>query len=181
MLACSKELHELLERYEVPLMLSGHMHIQHIKTEGTVTEIATSPLTMSACRYGLLHWEGEKLRYETRSVDLGAWANELGIKEENLQRFPDYAMDRMRKRTRAQAEEMLAGKDYDLETAERLIEYACELNLGYFIGDLREIPDLDPEGMLQAEWENNRSSFSGYFASLVPEIGSCYTAWSNEN
>ena len=104
---------------------------------------------------------------------------EQGSQVEDLQRFPDYALERLEKRTRLQAEEMLKGKDYDPETAQRLIEYACALNLGYFIGDLREAAELDPDGWLQEEWENNRSSFSGYFASLQPEIGACYTEWSN--
>ena len=178
MLECSEQLHELLERYDVSLMLSGHMHIQHVMTEGSVTEIATSPLTMSACRYGLIYLKGERVRYESRSVDVGAWAREQGIGDENLQRFPAYALERLYDRTRVQAEEMLKGRDYDPETAEKLIEYVCELNLGYFTGDLRKIPELDPEGALQAEWENNRSSFSAYIASLVPEIGADYTQWS---
>ncbi len=180
MLECSEALHALLERYQVPLMLSGHMHIQHIRTEGTVTEIATSPLTMSACRYGLLHLAGERLRYETRSVDVGAWAREQGIEDENLQRFPAYGLDRLRERTRAQAAANLKDKDFDPETEERLIAYACELNLGYFTGDLSGIPALDPDGELRRTWEENRSSFSGYFASLVPEIGANYTLWSRE-
>ena len=180
MLSCSEALHEILERFEVPLMLSGHMHIQHIQTEGTVTEIATSPLTMSACRYGLLYREGDRLRYEARSVDLGAWAKEQGIKNEDFLEFPGYALDRLRDRTRIQAEGMLDKSKYEPETRRKLIDYACALNLGYFTGDLREITVLDPDGALQAEWENNRSSFSGYFASLVPEIGADYTSWTNE-
>ena len=69
---------------------------------------------------------------------------------------------------------------FDPETEERLITYACELNLAYFVGDLSEIPALDPDGELQRTWEENRSSFSGYFASLVPEIGANYTLWSRE-
>lgn len=179
-LSCSEALHELLERYEVPLMLSGHMHIQHIKTEGTVTEITTSPLTMSACRYGLLYRAGERMRYEARSVDLAAWAKEQGIENEDFLDFPRYAMNRLRDRTRIQAEGMLAKMDYDPETAQKLIDYACALNLGFFTGDLRGIPALDPDGALQTEWENNRSSFSGYFASLAPEIGTDHTQWSND-
>lgn len=179
MLDCSEALHQLLERYEVPLMLSGHMHIQHIQTEGTVTEIATSPLTMSACRYGLLYREGDLLRYEAKSVNLSDWAKEQGIENVDFQDFPEYAMERLRGRTEKQAKEILAKMDYDPETAQRLVEYACKLNLGYFLGDLREIPVLDPDGALQREWENNRSSFSGYFASLIPEIGTDYTQWSN--
>ena len=179
MLECSEMLHQLLEDYEVPLMLSGHMHIQHILTEGSVTEIAASPLTMSACRYGLLHLDGDRIHYETRSVDLDAWAREQGIDKQDFQHFPQYALDRMRERTKTQAEGMLEGKGYDPDMAQKLINYACEMNLGYFTGDLRGIPELDPEGSLQAEWENNRSSFSGYFASLAPEIGADYTRWSN--
>ncbi len=179
MLECSEALRGLLERYEVPLMLSGHMHIQHIHTEGTVTEIATSPLTMSACRYGLLYREGDLLRYETRSVDLDAWAKEQGIENVDFRGFPAYAIERLYARTKRQAKENLAKMEYEPETAQKLVDYACKLNLGYFLGDLREIPVLDPDGALQREWENNHSSFSGYFASLVPEIGADYTQWSN--
>ncbi|MBQ1576209.1 MAG: metallophosphoesterase, partial [Oscillospiraceae bacterium] len=94
-LGCAEELHALLEKYGAELMLSGHMHIQHIMTGGGVTEIATSPLTMGACQYGLLSSENGALRYETRPVGVAAWASARGIDDERLASFAAYAMGRL--------------------------------------------------------------------------------------
>lgn len=176
-LECAEELHELMERYEIPLMLSGHMHIQHIQTEGTVTEIASSSLTMAACQYGILQSEGESFRYRTRSVDLESWAKTQGLEEGALPSFPDYALKSLDRRTREQALQMLTNMEYSDEERQMLAEYACALNRAYFTGDLTAVPDADPDGALQAEWEGNGSLFSSYFASIKPEIGKNYCVW----
>ena len=177
MLDCSEQLHELLERYEVRLILSGHMHIQHIKTEGTVTEIAGSPLTMGACRYGLLSFEAGAYRYEARSVDLSAWAKGQGIENEDLLRFPDYPLERLSRRTENQAREQLEKKGITGEEQDALTAYACALNTAYFTGDLSRIPALDPDGSLLARWEESGTMFGSYFASLREESGKNYCRW----
>lgn len=68
----------------MPLPLSGHMRIQHVRTQGSVTEIAGSPLTMGACQYGVLSGEDGALRYETHRVPVAAWAARRGRSEEAL-------------------------------------------------------------------------------------------------
>ena len=180
MLYCSEQLHELLERYGVRLILSGHMHIQHIKTEGTVTEIAGSPLTMGECRYGVLSCEAGAYRYEARCVDVSAWAKAQGIGNEDLLRFPDYPRERLENRTRVQAEEQLKKKGITGDEAETLIEFACALNTAYFTGDLSRIPALDPDGALLARWEESGTMFGSYFASLREEIGENYCLWEQD-
>ena len=179
-LGCSEKLQALLDRHRVPLLLSGHLHIQHRMSEGGVTEIATSALTMGACQYGVLEAEGDALRYETRAVDVAAWAGEQGLEDERLLDFAAYAMGRMERRTRAQAEAQLTAAGFSGETLSRLTEYACALNNGYFSGNLTKLPELDPDGELQRIWEESNTFFGGYFASLEPELGRDHTAWELE-
>ena len=178
-LAENEELRALLEKYRVPLMLSGHMHIQHVMTQGSVTEIASSALTMGACQYGVLEAEKGTLDYHTRPVDVSAWAKEHGIEKEELKRFAAYAMDSMEKRTRAQAESQLAARGYRREEIRELTEFACALNDAYFCGDLTAIPALDPQGNLLRRWTESGTFFGSYFASLEPEIGKNHTVWSS--
>lgn len=176
-LGCSDELHALLEKYGAELMLSGHMHIQHIQTEGGVTEIATSSLTMGACQYGLLSSENGELRYETRPVNVAAWASARGMDDERLATFAAYAMGRLESRTRTQAEEQLEARGISTQEAAPLVNYACALNNAYFCGDLSEIPALDPDGELFKAWAESGSFFGSYFASIEHEIGENYTRW----
>ena len=180
MLDCSQQLHRLLERYGVPLILSGHMHIQHIKTEGTVTEIAGSPLTMGECRYGVLSCKAQAYRYEARCVNVSAWATAQGIENQDLLRFPDYPRERLEKRTRVQAEEQLKKLGIIGDEAEKLTAYACGLNTAYFTGDLSQIPALDPDGALLARWEESGTMFGSYFASLREEIGKNHCLWEQD-
>ena len=176
-LGCSDELHALLEKYGAELILSGHMHIQHIQTEGGVTEIATSPLTMGACQYGLLSSENGALRYETRPVNVAAWASARGMDDERLATFAAYAMGRLESRTRTQAEEQLEARGISTQEAAPLVNYACALNNAYFCGDLSGIPALDPDGELFKAWAESGSFFGSYFASIEHEIGENYTRW----
>lgn len=176
-LGCSDELHALLEKYGAELMLSGHMHIQHIQTEGGVTEIATSPLTMGACQYGLLSSENGALRYEMRPVNVAAWASARGMDDERLATFAAYAMGRLVSRTRTQAEEQLEARGISTQEAAPLVNYACALNNAYFCGDLSGIPALDPDGELFKAWAESGSFFGSYFASIEHEIGENYTRW----
>ena len=176
-LGCSDELHALLEKYGAELMLSGHMHIQHIQTEGGVTEIATSPLTMGACQYGLLSSENGALRYETHPVNVAAWASARGMDDERLATFAAYAMGRLESRTRTQAEEQLEARGISTQEAAPLVNYACALNNAYFCGDLSGIPALDPDGELFKAWAESGSFFGSYFASIEHEIGENYTRW----
>lgn len=173
------ELQRLFETCRVPVMLSGHMHIQHIMTEGGVTEIACSALTMGACQYGVLEAGRGGIRYETRRVAVSDWASKRGLGDEALADFADYALSSMEKRTRTQAEAQLAACGFERAEIAELTEYACALNDAYFIGDLSKIPELDPDGGLLKRWEDSGTFFGVYFASLERDIGKDYTKWSS--
>lgn len=175
----AEKLAALLEKHAVPLFLSGHLHIQHIMTEGAVTEIATSSLTMGACQYALLTAEDGVLRYEARPVPVSDWARAQGLTDPALLEFAGYAAGRMSVRTRTQAAAQLAGLDCEREEVQRLADYAAMLNLAYFSGDLTRIAELDPDGALLRRWGESGTLFGAYFASLKQELGRDYTRWTS--
>lgn len=173
----TEKLRALLEKHRVPLFLSGHLHVQHVMSEGGVTEIATSALTMGACHYALLTGSDGVLRYEARPVPVSDWAGARGLTDPDLLDFADYAAGRMTGRTRQQAEEQLRGRGYAPEEVRSLADYAGALNLAYFSGDLTKLEELDPDGTLMARWTESGTLFGAYFASLDPELGRDYTRW----
>lgn len=85
----------LLERYEVPLYVSGHLHAQRIKKHrpepGTpkdaygISEIVLSPYAMPPNQYGELSWtEAGDMVFETRRVDVSAYTDTPGVSAEEL-------------------------------------------------------------------------------------------------
>jgi 3',5'-cyclic AMP phosphodiesterase CpdA len=90
---------ELLERYEVPLYISGHLHAQRIKKhkavpgvpddEYGITEIVLSPFSIPPCQYGSLSWdESGKMTFDTLTADVAAWY-EANADREDLQGLSD--------------------------------------------------------------------------------------------
>jgi hypothetical protein len=90
---------ELLERYEVSLYISGHLHAQRIKKHKAVpgvsddaygiTEIVLSPFSIPPCQYGSLSWdESGKMTFDTRTADVAAWY-EANADREDLQGLSD--------------------------------------------------------------------------------------------
>ena len=173
----TEKLQALLQKHGVPLFLSGHLHVQHILTEGGVTEVATSALTMGACHYALLTASEGELCYEARPVPVSRWAREQGLTDPRLLEFEGYAAGRLFNRTRQQAEEQLAGRGLAPEEEQRLADYAAALNLAYFSGDLTGVQALDPEGALFRQWRESGTLFGAYFAMLEPELGRDYRHW----
>lgn len=80
---CTLENHtetvELLEAYELPLYISGHLHAQRIKKHKSapgvspdaygITEIVMSPYSIPPCQYGYLAWDDQdNMIFETRKA-----------------------------------------------------------------------------------------------------------------
>lgn len=95
----SQEVVTLLETYETPLYISGHLHLQrvnqHKKGPGDtgygIYEIVSDALSIPPCQYGVLSWqENGDLDYKTRETDVEAWAVSHGVTDENLLNFSQY-------------------------------------------------------------------------------------------
>ena len=90
----SEQLIDQLESWEVPLYLSGHLHVQHYKRsseDSGIYEIVTGSLSTPPCQYGVLNYDEDgKFRYHTQALDMKAWAQSTGNTDKNLLNFEDY-------------------------------------------------------------------------------------------
>lgn len=100
----SAEVTALLERYRVPLYISGHLHLQRTKKYKPepgepqeayhISEIVADSFAIPPCQYGILSWgEDGSLNYQTRETDVKGYAQRHGLTDGNLLNFDEYGMD----------------------------------------------------------------------------------------
>lgn len=174
----SERLRELLREYEIPLCLSGHLHTQHILTENGLTEIATSALCSYPCQYAILTVEEDQIHYETRPLDLAAWAERNGRAETVYRNFAESAGEYMDAHFTPNG--MTPIVDDPALWAE-MLEYLQALNRVYFSGNLSDIGILDPDGRLAALWAQEGGLTSVYVQSILDEAGSDHTVWDSSH
>ena len=163
---------DLLRSYGVRLFLSGHLHIQHIGTEKSLTEIAGSALCSWPCQYGVLTSEDGTWSYRTRRLDMAAWAERHGRTEAVFRDFQNAAADYLT----AHSKIALPADAAEAER-EKLLNWMQALNLAYFAGDLRSVEADDPDGGLAAAWLAPQDLTAAYVASVLGELGNDYTSW----
>ncbi len=168
----AERLADLLRTYGVRLFLSGHLHIQHIRTEGDLTEITSSALCSWPCQYGMLTSKDGIWSYETRRLDMAAWADRNGRTEPVFQDFQAAAAEYMSSHSK-----ITLPPDTEEAERERMLNWMRELNLAYFAGDLRNAAANDPDGSLAAAWLRPKDLTAAYVAGVLEELGSDYTVW----
>lgn len=168
----AERLADLLRTYGVRLFLSGHLHIQHIRTEGDLTEITSSALCSWPCQYGMLTSKDGIWSYETRRLDMPAWADRNGRTEPVFQDFQAAAAEYMSSHSK-----ITLPPDTEEAERERMLNWMRELNLAYFAGDLRNAAANDPDGSLAAAWLRPKDLTAAYVAGVLEELGSDYTVW----
>ena len=151
----SGEVIDLLQAYELPLFLSGHLHVQRRrrhKEEPSVPdsaygieEIVTDALSIPPCQYGLLSWkEDGGLEYVTQMVDVSAWARRTGSQNPDLLDFEKWSCEYLRDLIKAQIRRQIKNLGETAESSMAAI-YAS-VYMDYYAG--REI---DKEGVVQTK------------------------------
>lgn len=115
------ELLELYNKYKVKLNLSGHIHMQHIKTDG-ITEIATSSLLVSPIQYGVLEI-GKSIDYHTKKINV-----------KSIDNFEKYAEDCFKDSGINKSMQMLNETDLSEADKKEIATTFAELNASYFAG-----------------------------------------------
>jgi 3',5'-cyclic AMP phosphodiesterase CpdA len=127
---------------DIQLVLSGHIHIQDVKTHtsvetgNTIYDIATSSLPVFTHQYGQLTYSPSRgYDYETIKLNVEEYALKNNIEDENLLSFNEYA-------------------------EKFFVENLCKTHKDS-IG-LLEIPDEHKEEVFKTVTEMNKKYFSGY-------------------
>ena len=168
----AERLADLLRGFGVRLFLSGHLHIQHIRGKQNLTEIAGSALCSWPCQYGMLTSKDGIWSYETRRLDMAAWADRNGRTEPVFQDFQAAAAEYMSSHSK-----ISLPPDTEEAERERMLNWMRELNLAYFAGDLRNAAANDPDGSLAEAWLRPMDLTAAYVAGVLEELGSDYTVW----
>lgn len=167
-IGCAKDLEALYEQYGVLCNLSGHMHMQHI-LDGPVPEIAASSLPLSPNQYGVLTYDGATLSYQTKALDVAAWARDRGLDNQDLLDFPAYAHDVSLQAGYRQIMASFAESDLPEADKELMAETFAVLNGAYFAGD-----PVDPQPLAEglALWQEHAPSFHDvYLQRILSEAG----------
>ncbi|MBQ8075889.1 MAG: metallophosphoesterase [Oscillospiraceae bacterium] len=173
----ANQLGRLLRQYGVSLFLSGHMHIQHIKEKDGLTEITTSALPSYPCQYGDLQLTEDQAIYQTRRLDMKAWADRHGRTEAVFSAFQEAAAQYMAAHISKQADNPNQTAD---GTRNQMAEFFRALNLAYFSGDLSGIPEMDPDGAIAEKWMEQQDMIGAYISSIRQDIGKTYTEWAGQ-
>lgn len=127
---CTMEDHdqvvELLERYQVPLYISGHLHAQRIKKHKAapgvsdedygITEIVLSGYAIAPNQYGWLTWdEQDNISFATRQADVAGFAAGQGSEDENLLHFDTYGREFVKQILAQQVEKTIGSVPDDLK------------------------------------------------------------------
>lgn len=127
------DLRALYEKYGVLCNLSGHLHNQHI-VDGAVPEVATSALSICPNQYAVITCDGETLSYQTKELDVAAWAAKNGRTEPELLDFSTYSEDFMTSVNRNKTAARLADSGLSQEEIALLADTFAQLNTAYFSG-----------------------------------------------
>lgn len=86
-----EQLVDRLEEWDVPLFLSGHLHVQHNKRseeDWGIWEVVTGSLATPKCQYGVLRFRDDgSFAYHTQAVDVESWAKREKRTEKDLLEF----------------------------------------------------------------------------------------------
>jgi 3',5'-cyclic AMP phosphodiesterase CpdA len=170
----SERLEELLNKWSVPLHLSGHLHVQHyMKSSGpgkTFTEIVTGSLITPPCCYGILDLSGDgNYSYHTGNVDMEAYAERHQSRNNDLLQFTAFKNEFLEKVFKNQAygdfeKTGIEGEVTDVDKEDMAGMYA-RLNAAYYAGKAYKIADEIKDSAGYRKWMSY-----GYSSTLTDYI-----------
>jgi len=149
-----QEMTELLTEYQVPLVLSGHIHMQHIGEVNGIYDICTSSLSISPIQYGIVTLSPTQIAYQTHYV-------------EAIEGDEDFFRAAAYHRFLKNFNEML-----DEKTAKEAAAFLAEINRCYFSGEISDYADdfiNDPLYDLLISQKDSLGFMSEYLLSCLKE------------
>ncbi len=139
----SDQVIELLQSYQLPLYLSGHLHVQRIRRHKSepgvpdsaygIEEIITDSLAIPPCQYGVLEWmpDGSAV-YATHQVDVSAWAKRNGSTNEDLLSFEAWSNEYIQQIITTQIRYVLKNLGSDVEQS--MARVYASVYIDYYAG-----------------------------------------------
>ncbi len=154
---------ELFQNYELPLYLSGHLHVQRIRKHKAepgaadeaygIMEIVTDALSIPPCQYALLEWKRDgSMEYSTKAVDVSSWAARTGSQDPDLLDFEGWSERYIQKLIIDQIRGVVKNLGNDVEHS--MAEAYASVYIDYYAGRR-----IDAKGIRSSKgyrwWERN--------------------------
>ncbi|MGE5678950.1 MAG: metallophosphoesterase [Pseudomonadota bacterium] len=150
----SDEVLRLFYRYGIEMVMTGHIHLQDIKTKEKngkmVYDIATGSLSVYPHQYGRIDFKpGSGYLYSTKKLNISEWAMKNNISDEVLRNFESYSsgifMEQCCKNYSNCMKELA---ELPVNERDKAISAFTAMNLMYFAGYRNETlkESVDPEG-----------------------------------
>lgn len=176
-----EQLVEMLEEWDVPLFLSGHLHVQHCKRSDDssgIWEMVTSSLATPACQYGALTWRDDgSFSYKTWSVDVERWAAEQGIEDINLLNFNKFKTPFLKRVFYNQSiAELESVRELTDNQRMRMSNLYSELNYHYYQGTAYTVRDTVAQSPDYQLWldEGSGTELSEYVQYIIEDARQNY-------
>lgn len=136
----SEEVIETLLKCDIQITLTGHIHLQDIKShkkdDKKIYDIATSCLISYPNQYGVLKFLPDKgYNYHTNRVDVDYWTWENDIEDRNLTNFIKYSRDFFERRSYDKYyDTLLEISKFSDDEMKAISKTVAMLNLKYFGG-----------------------------------------------
>ena len=136
----SEDIVKLFQRNDISLALSGHIHLQDIKShkneKNSIYDIATGCISIYPQKYGVLKYSKQNgMDYSTNGVDVENWSKGNGIVDKNLNNFNEFSKKQYGDKIYSKIVSRLAITDaYTTEELILMGETYKALNLRYFEG-----------------------------------------------
>lgn len=148
------EMNQLLMAYQVPLVLSGHIHMQNIGKSESIYDICTSSLSVSPVQYGVLTLQSDQIDYQTETL-------------ENIKGDEDFFLAASYNRFLKKLQGTL-----DEDTAKQAAAFLAEMNRCYFSGEISEKREVflnDPLYEFLLSKKDDLGFISSYMISKLEE------------
>ena len=167
-------LKDLLNKYHVPMIFSGHIHIQSIKKEDNGPyEVVTGSFTTNQLSYGVLDLNTKEMSYHKEILSLNDYNKTHHITDEHLLQYPQYMLDISHISSKS-----LLGRtiDYDKEWSDEyyasIKEFFAKLNDKMYDGhdfNEQEIKEIENSEQYQSIRKRSMLLSKYLYAMLLPK------------
>ncbi len=137
----SQEVVEVFQKLGIEIVLTGHIHLQSIKShvadDYRLYDIATGSLLAYPNLYGELRYcSNSGFEYNTQRINVENWAKNNNIIDENLVNFDQYSQNLFKDKSYDKYYSTIVEKlnNADIDNYETMARTVAKLNLGYFKG-----------------------------------------------
>ncbi|MGN1399832.1 MAG: metallophosphoesterase [Erysipelotrichaceae bacterium] len=142
------KLKQLLEKYQVALNLSGHIHLQHY-VEAKLSEITSSSLLMPPLQYGIINFTGS-IDYSTQKINFANFCAKEDITDERIINLNDYSKQYFIEQSYKKGLSAMQQYDCQQQLKETVAEVFADYNYYYFSGEAFDASDYQQQAELAA-------------------------------